>query len=443
MRKIEFDESIFTGEKFNPALIHDWYDLAIYLGVQPYQLSYLKKSMDNQQHRIVISKDGGKDSRVVYESSPLLKRVQNRIKAGLLQLERPTYDPSVVLAYRKGVNAAEVVSQQCDKRYHIHFDLRKFYDFITVKNITQTLMDAGFTKLGAQLVASYCVVRRRVPGGSDGEGAKYIRTLQQGSPASPVISNLVGAKYIDKPVTDWIARQKEAHPELEFAYMRYSDNALLTIDADESVGIDIELIQDFKAYVRDSLAAHKFYTHKWGVIPASHPKRNQQFLGIVLNKAARIETGKFQTWRATLFNACRCGLQTAAFNYFEHNGRDNLPDTSRAVSLEVDKARFNMVMNGRWAYLKSFSKKQALQLKKLYEAAKLLQRQQTHRTTLTELPPGFKPEGIIWDRQVLTEHLDRAQVVKCVLPDSVMAALRKYTKHEESVDEFLERLAAA
>jgi hypothetical protein len=442
MRKVEFTEDLFTGGGFNPALIHDWYDLALYLSVQPYQLSYLKKNLKAQQRKIELRKDGGKDTRVVFQSSPLLKRVQNRIKAGLLQLDKPVYDPEVVLAYRKGVNAAEIVSQQCDKRYHVHFDIRKFYDYITVENITQTLMDAGFTKLGAQLLASYCVVQRRVPGKSGSDPVKHIRTLQQGSPASPVISNLVGAKYIDTPVLAWVAKMKEAHPEIDFTYLRYSDNALLTLNADPSASIDLEIIKDFKNHVRDALAQHKFYTHKWAVVPKSHPKRNQQFLGIVLNKAARIESGKFEIWRATLFNACRCGLTTTAYNFFEHFGRDELPDP--AITSAVDQARFNMVMNGRWAYLKSFSGKQALQLKKLYEASKLLHAQGVHTAEAKTVPADAQEvTGTHWDKKIISEDDTQVSFMRYELPGTLMAQLRKYTKHEESVDDFLARFTAA
>jgi hypothetical protein len=64
------------------------------------------------------------------------------------------------------------------------------------------LQNYGFDYKGAKLVAGYCVVKRKIKK-KDGTET-YINTLQQGSPCSPIISNLVLNLILDEPIKAWI-----------------------------------------------------------------------------------------------------------------------------------------------------------------------------------------------------------------------------------------------
>ena len=86
------------------------------------------------------------------------------------------------MAYRKGVSATKYIRESIPHaRLLVTFDIKKYYDNVTLKHIEECLTKCGFQVLGARLVGRYCVVRK---------GNRS--TLQQGSPVSPAISNIVG-----------------------------------------------------------------------------------------------------------------------------------------------------------------------------------------------------------------------------------------------------------
>lgn len=432
MKKFTFDTSFFEDESKAPSFINDWYDLALHLGVQPYQLSYQKRPgvRNSMQHKIVLDPKG--DRRVVYKSDKSLANIQNRIMGMLLSLEEDTgHTMDQAIAYRKGVNAVKVISEQTDKKCLIKFDIKKYYDHITVKHLKGALMDLGFTKLGAQLVAYYCVVQRDLGGG------RILQTLQQGSPASCCLSNLVGEKYIDKPIMAWIQTKQDEHPGITFKYLRYSDNVAVWVDGEN---IPLTLLQEFKGFVKNTLATNRFWTHKWSTIPNSHPKRNQQFLGVILNKIARIDKTRYERLRATLFNACRSGLDTAAANYWDFKGRNGAAPNER-LQEEVDLERFKMVFRGQVSYVGGINEKHKIELTKLLKAADLLSSQNVYAMKADmDITPAM--QAPTWAKRIKTISGTPCVVSKS-LPDEKMQVLKEYKKSHEPVEQFLERLAAA
>jgi hypothetical protein len=409
------------------ALIQDWYDLAPHLNLQPYQLSYAKRNKTDMQHKIVLKK--GKETRVVYQSSGTLQRVQNRLKAFLCSMENDVLGDAAI-AYRKGVNPIiDVIDKLEHSRYLVTFDIVKYYDHVNYKHIKETLMDMGFPRLGSQLISNYTTVKRRV-----GKDKHVISTLQQGSKTSPVISNLVGNKYIDRVIQAWIDDTGPRYPDISLGFLRYSDNIALSVDAPDSVAIPIELIQNYKQYIKEALAKTGFRTHKWSTIPRTHPKRNQQFLGVVLNKKARIDNVKFDEWRATLFNACRSSLRIAAEKYYQNCAEEKHIDP-RDVHSQVEL--FVMVMKGRISYLKSISKVQHGQLEKLMRAAEVLNSSEAYTRVIVDRSQA-DPEKKDWIslRTITKESVETFKIAK----EEVLNAVKTYKRKEESLEVYLSRL---
>jgi len=363
MKKFIFDSDFFEQDSKAVSFINDWYDLALHLGLSANKLSYAKMNRDQLQDKVVLRQ--GSETRTVYKSKGALAEIQHRLFPMMCGLIENTPNGQM-LAYRKGVNATKIIADQVDKKYLIKFDIKKYYDHVSTRHIADMLKAQGFTKLGAQLISQFCVVSRG-----------KVATLQQGSCVSPVISNLVGYEFIDKFVMAWIETYKKENPNVECTFYRYSDNIAVWLDSPNVGDITPAHLGSFKKHIIDSLGAVGLRTHKWAIVPNTHPKRNQKFLGVILNKIARIDKTKYAQWRATLFNSCKNGVEIAATNYWDHVGRglwaEATPPNSYVppadLRREVDTERFNMVLRGRNSYLGSISAKQQLELTKLYKAA--------------------------------------------------------------------------
>jgi len=439
MRKISFSSATLHDEEKRIGILTDWHDMGAILGIRTYKLSYAKKFRDKLQEKIVLKQ--GNESRTVYKSAPVLRFIQSRIMAFLVMLSDRKLSRSTVIGYRKGVSIPKVLQNHVGFKYRIRFDIRKFYDHITRKHIIKTLKTYGFSDLGAKLVSSYCVVHRTV---TTKNGTYKLETLQQGSPASPVISNIVGYEFIDKPIEKWIQETTITHPYLSLSYIRYCDNISIGINHRTGGDIPMEFLKEYKQMVKRELVKGKFYTHKWATESQNHPTRNQSFLGIVLNQYARIEHAKFEEWRATLFNACRAGLDIASSNYLMHRNEQAYLDGT------VDPTgRFLMVARGRCAYIKHICTKQYLQLTKLLEAAVLLRKSADNYENIAENIPvtnGTMP-AVPWDKYILGGIMygenPYVTMYRRELAHSKMAVLRTYKNIEEPLEDFLDRLKAA
>ena len=361
--------------------ISNWYDLASVLGLKTYILSYALRERDKLQTRIRLG------DRIVYKSGRALKVIQSR----LTTLIEPLFDAlpgnECALAYRQGVSATKVVGNVRHARMLITFDIKKYYDNVTLKHIEECLGMCGFQTLGARLVGRYCVVKK---------GNRS--TLQQGSPVSPAISNIVGHFYFDTPIQQWL---KSEYPGLDVTYIRYCDNIALFVHDDVPEGFT----DRFKSFVKESLREGGFRTHKWNCIADSNPVKNQKFLGIVLNAQARVELSIVDRLRAILFNWCLFGGEQTAERFMSEEGIQ-----LREFSIEGMKVtKLRQVMRGHINYVKGVNEKHALWLEKLLGA---------------------------------TEIIDKSNARASDIPE-LFACLKKYKDMSESYDDYVARVAAA
>jgi hypothetical protein len=387
----------------------------------------------------------GRKRRYVYKSDSPLSSIQERIGAILSGICEKELDETKVVAYMKGVNAAKVFSRNVDKKYQVQFDVKKYYDHVSYRHIKETLMDHGFQRLGAQLVSYLCTVKRTLP-----KTGQVINTLQQGSAASPAISNLVGYKYIDVPILEWIEGKKGQFPYAEFIYARYSDNVFLWVDYPDNKTVPIEVFKEYKQFVKDTLAKNRFWTHHWATIPNNHPKRNQRALGIVLNKRARVDKATLSTWRSTLFNACRCGMDIAARNYWNDRGRpfnpDDDEDLPEHIQDERDVERFIMVARGMVSYVGSINWEHGLQLDKLLTVAKELYECHTNRLytgVYKTVELDNRAEWVSTFKWELDNQLEPKEVYHSrVLAPEALHILKQYKNKTESLENFKEKMCS-
>lgn len=361
-------------------IITDWHTLGAVLNIPTHELSWVLHERSTMQHRIILN------GRTVYKSDPPLRNIQ----AKLSMLFEPLLDElpgnDCVLSYRRGLTPVDVLKKFTGSKMMISFDIRKYYDNITLDHIEESLVQCGFTHAGAKLAGRYCLVRRETGR----------TTLQQGCPASPAISNLVGYFFIDAPIKGWLKRE---YPELDYRYIRYCDNVTLFLAQDEPEGFR----ERYNEAVRDILKPYGFKTHDWNSISNNHPKRNQKFLGIILNKEARIERGKIDELRAIMFNMCYLGLSSQSLRYLEKKGAiHQVHETITDDALKVLTRSMRSIMRGHIAYVTQVNEKHGLWLTKLYGASSVIQDRQLRDCE------GFRRALCLYKREEpLQTYLDR------------------------------------
>lgn len=424
MRCTSWTAAEAEADFFGYGFIHDWYTLGARIMVPPYKISYALRERDDLQQKIRLQK--GK--RVVYKSIGPLAEAQRKLVPMLYELDK-AFTPKTVLSYRRGVDPKQDLKAACTAhKYTVHFDIRKYFDSITMDHIVRTLQACGMSRSGAKLVSRLCCVSPAVSG--------LRRTaLQQGSPVSPLISNLVGAIMFDGPLQQWWADKAEATPGLEYEYRRYCDNVLVCVDG----AVTMDLLREYKAFAKDLMQQNGFATHDWATIPSYHPKRNQKFLGIVLNERARVENDVYDRLSAILFNCCCYGRasqmerfhmgRTVSASDAEHTeivSEDGytkygqaLPGMRRWGNREhIRKERFTSVIRGNISYVKSVSEEQGTKLEKLYTAMQFLD------GVRDSSPETIGGQG-------------------ASLPKKVHAAVKTYRDKTVSTEEYVKRLQQA
>lgn len=367
------------------ALISDWHTLGAALDVRANVLAWALRERHRMQRRIRLGK------RTVYQSSPALLSIQTRLVTLFEPLQEALPGKEAILAYRRGASFVTSLKGMAGSSLMITGDVRGFYDHVYLGHIEATLAELGFTHTGARLVGRYCVVRN----------GRH-QSLQQGSPASPVLSNLVGARYFDVPIRAWLKRE---YPNLDMTYLRYCDNLALFVRGEVPDGFAAA----YKGAVRALLAEHGFATHDWRTVSDSHPKLNQKFLGLVLNKEARLDRARIDELRAILYNCC--------FSGFAEEGRRYLFDKGLLRGGEIEdmeagtvRRKFRQILRGHLAYINPVNAKQGLWLQKLFAAADIL---------------------------------DHYQTESIVTRDVVRAAVRSYRNRDESLEVYTGRVAVA
>ncbi|MGN1038318.1 MAG: hypothetical protein ACI4P0_02865 [Mailhella sp.] len=380
------------------SLISDWDTLGAALQVRPQILAYALSHREELARRITLKK-----GRVVFKSSPSLQFIQLRIAMLASRLVEELPEKEVILAYRKGVQPVQEISGYAGCHTLITTDVRKFFPSITLQHIAFSLEKSGMTKAGAKLVGRYGIARytkevpceaienaelgenavlvlkggRRVTASSMGahlekwrngtvHAVRSYHALQQGSPASSALSNLVGYYYIDEKILAYL-RGLGVYDNGDVAYRRYCDNIALFCRRD----MGPEFYQNFRRFLTEEMKKSGFSLHSWNSIRNNARNRNQAFLGVVLNHDARVEKGMIDSLRAIFLNTCMHGFASQYARFLEVQGGETRMHASRFVLAgeSAGETRMHGILRGKISYVGSVNKTHGAWLTKLYNAA--------------------------------------------------------------------------
>ena len=269
----------------------------------------------------------------------------------------------VCIGYRQGLHIKDELEKLKGFGCIIHIDIKGYYDYVSLENIKDALVDYNFNPAGAKLLGRLNLVDT---------GKRH--SLQQGSHASPVIANLVGHHVWDKPLMDWL--KEEFSEGCKYRYVRYSDNLLMAFTFDS-----LEASKAFKeryiAKVHELCATHRFIAKPADIVPQNHPYRAQKFLGAIINDVVRIDKLKFQAYRALLFN----WIKDSPNDFFSktvkfHPKSFAILNSSNAYhyvyNRQLAMKALLLEVKGFANYVGTISKKQGDQLKNLIFALEML-----------------------------------------------------------------------
>lgn len=228
------------------------------------QLNYYCRTSYKPQKRyrkFYIPKKSGGKPREILAPCPTLKAILHYLNIIL----KSTYVPSNhAMGFIKGRSVRDNAALHVGKNYVFNTDLKDFFPSISQYRVCKNLQYApfNFSDELAKLIAGLCCV-------VDGKGKDYKGYLPQGSPCSPIITNIVCQK-LDKKLSA-LARK------YNLTYTRYADD--ITFSSMHNV------YQENSAFISDFLKVVETERFKINERKTRLQKRGerQEVTGLVVN----------------------------------------------------------------------------------------------------------------------------------------------------------------
>lgn len=166
-----------------------------------------------QYTRYLRKKKSGK-RREINSPCHALKEKQHHLKA-ILEQEIDTVLPSYVVGFRKSCNLRQNCQQHLGKKWVVNLDIKDFFPSVTQEMLESELMVYKPLLEGHGYLFNDFI-----------EFVVLYRKLPQGSPTSPLLSNYIGYKLVDKKIYPKLSKILGK----DFGYTRYADDITISFD---------------------------------------------------------------------------------------------------------------------------------------------------------------------------------------------------------------------
>lgn len=275
-------------------------DLAGWLGITPEELVRFsdKKGLSNRtdnpfapHYRYHLHEKPAGGLRLIEEPKPMLKTLQRRILAGLLNLVPPS---PAAFGFTRGRDCLSAAAIHAGEDMVLCFDLRAFFPSVTHNRIHGLFRTLGYpdpvardlTGLTTVATPPHILARAR----PDGADILARRHLPQGAPTSPALANL-SAFNLDRRLTG-LARRLDAR------YTRYADD--MTFSGASHIAATLR--EAVPEIVRDESFA--LNPHKTRAQPRSGC---QSTTGLVVNEKINIRRAEYDLLKATIHHLSHAG----------------------------------------------------------------------------------------------------------------------------------------
>jgi len=264
-------ETISNNIKKGECLLDDW-------EIDKTKICYRKNNMYTQFIRITKGK-----KRHITAPRNELKYVQKKIAEEILS----KYDlPDCVYGFRQGKSVADVGRLLSNSPLICGFDIVNFFP-----SIKQWMVQDIFKRIGyndymcKQLSEILC----------------FKASLPQGSPASPALSNILGAEYFDKDL-------KELAELYGFEYIRYVDNVVF-YTKDKAIAKTRGLADELISKGRNIVYKRYFKTHK---VEFRRNHKRQVVFGVKVNEAPTVKD--YMDTKAAVYDSTINGISAACLH---------------------------------------------------------------------------------------------------------------------------------
>lgn len=278
-------------EKFNLPFFEDALALAKGMQIDLKTLQYLaydrEVSKINHYHSFeVAKKSGGK--RKISAPKTKLKEAQTWVLEQILSKIPVSDQAHGFIKQRSIVSNAQA---HLNKDVVVNIDLKDFFPTITYKRVKGLFCKLGYSEQVSTILSLLCTHPETETIALDGQtyfvqtGA---RTLPQGSPASPAISNMMVYK-MDKKISGLAKKYG-------FDYSRYADDMTFSTLANNQSNVSRLLFYTKKIVASEGFVIHPDKIHVM-------TKGNQQKVtGVVVNDKLNVERLQLRKFRALLHN---------------------------------------------------------------------------------------------------------------------------------------------
>ncbi|PAC28665.1 hypothetical protein BWI92_18970 [Flectobacillus sp. BAB-3569] len=254
---------------------------------------------------------GGK--RLISAPMPLIKSVQLWILNNILYHIPHTDQSHGFIPQRSIVSNA---AQHVGKELVLNLDLKDFFPSISFSRVKGLFQSFGYSGQISTLLALLCTEAEVEQVAIDGK--KYFvsigeRTLPQGSPCSPAISNLIAYK-LDR-------RLQGIANKWGFVYTRYADDLSFSCGSD-----NLDNFQQLLWSVQEVVKSEGFTVHPEKIHIMRKGSR-QEVTGLIVNRQIGIERKELHRFRALLQQIEKNGPAGKTWN-----GNPNLENSMRGYA---------------------------------------------------------------------------------------------------------------
>ena len=301
----------------------DMESFAVVLGLQAKSLAYilykLNGGREGQYTEFVINQKNGKQRTISAPYGPL-KNVQQRL---CKILELLYWEKKSVHGFLKQRSIITNASNHSHKRYVFNVDIKDFFDSVNFGRVRGLLLAKPYllNEKVATIIAQISCFKNKLP---------------QGSPCSPIISNMICSKMDSQ--LEVLARECKAY------YTRYADDITFStnlkifperiarvIDGEISVGNDLVSI----------IAENGFFINNLKTVLLDRAMR-QEVTGLVVNKFVNVKRRLIRQVRSMLHD-------------WEVNGYDHAEEKYRekfySKNNKQEKPNFREVVNGKIEFI--------------------------------------------------------------------------------------------
>lgn len=307
------------------------YELAKVLGYRLNRLTYIVYIIpeESQYIRFTIPKKNG-GLREINSPCAELKNLQTRLAIQLAESYETHFEGNstkqiVAHGFRKGYSIKTNAEKHKNRRYVFNVDLKDFFgtiNFGRVRGFFLKSRDFCYSAEVATVIAKIVCHKNGLP---------------QGSPTSPVISNLIGV-MLDNELVHLAAREK-------CTYSRYADDITFSTNKKEfpeSIAFFDE--KDSQWHVGSSLQKaieKQGYVINYSKVSMQYKTSRQEVTGLIVNRIVNIPRDYYRITRAYC---------NSLFRHGEYYKRDGNNDNNKVIGTKNE-------LEGRLSYIYSIRKK--------------------------------------------------------------------------------------